>query len=213
MKPDESVEHLFRFFFSQSENPPPTVRAIRAFGRRAILILALFILAACSTAPPEGASPVTGFELDRYLGKWHEVARLDHRFERGLVAVTAEYALRDDGGVAVTNRGYDTEKGEWSVAEGKAFFTGAEDTGSLKVSFFGPFYGGYHILALDEAAPDYRYALVVGPNTDYLWVLARDPDLPEADIERLLALADELGFPVDELIRVDPMPPAGTAMD
>lgn len=156
---------------------------------------------------------MTGFELDRYLGTWHEVARLDHRFERGLVAVTADYAVREQGGVTVINRGFDVDDGEWSVAEGKAYFIGDEDTGSLKVSFFGPFYGGYHILALDEAAPDYRYALVAGPNRGYLWMLARDPELPEADYERLVGLADELGFPVNELIRVDPDVPAGAAGD
>lgn len=160
-------------------------------------------LAACSTAPPEGVRPVTGFELERYLGTWYEVARLDHRFERGLEAVTAHYALRDDGGVAVTNRGWDTAAGAWDEAQGKAFFTGDPATASLKVSFFGPFYGGYHVLALDEAAPDYGYALVSGPDRSYLWLLARAPTLPEPVYQDLVGRAGALGYPVDELIRVD----------
>lgn len=171
-------------------------------------LVSLGLLAGCTTSPPAGVQPVSGFELERYLGTWHEVARLDHRFERGLVAVTARYALRDDGGVSVTNRGFDTDDGEWSEIEGRAYFIGDNDIGSLKVSFFGPFFGGYHIVELDEAAPDYRYALVSGPNRNYLWVLARDPDLPEPDFARLVARAAALDFPVDELIRVAADPPA-----
>ena len=165
------------------------------------LILALFI-AACSAAAPDGVEPVRGFELNRYLGTWYEVARLDHRFERGLEDVTANYALREDGGVAVTNRGWDADDGEWSVANGKAYFIGDPDIGSLKVSFFGPFYGGYHILSLDESEPDYGLALVAGPNRGYLWILARSPDVAEARYQALVDQARELGFPVDELIRV-----------
>lgn len=187
------VEHLFRFFFRQ-----------RAFSAAPLVV----ILAGCSVAPPEGVQPVTGFDIDRYLGTWHEVARLDHRFERGLVAVTAEYQRRDDGGVDVVNRGFDTEAGQWNEANGRAYFIGDSDTASLKVSFFGPFYGGYHVLALDNAAPDYGYALVAGPSRDYLWVLARAPDLSPDTYDQLVAQARSLGFPVDTLIRVDQNPPA-----
>lgn len=167
------------------------------------------LTAGCTLGPPEGVTPVDDFEVERYLGTWYEVARLDHPFERGLVAVTAEYALRDDGGVSVVNSGYDLDAGEWDVADGKAYFTGERDVASLKVSFFGPFYGGYHVLALDRAAPDYGYALVAGPNRDYLWLLARSPRLPDPTYDRLVGQAAGLGFPVDELIRVDPAPPAG----
>lgn len=177
---------------------------------RIFLCAAFLVLAAgCTLGPPEGVTPVDDFDVERYLGTWHEVARLDHRFERGLVAVTAEYALREDGGVQVVNSGFDLDAGAWDVADGKAYFTGDRDVASLKVSFFGPFYGGYHVLALDRDAPDYGYALVAGPNRNYLWLLARDPDLPAATYDRLVGQAAELGFPVDELIRVDPAPPAG----
>jgi len=161
------------------------------------------LLAACSVEAPEGVEPVTDFEAERYLGRWYEIARLDHRFERNLSAVTAEYAWREDGGVAVRNRGYKTDKQEWDEVEGKAYFIGEPDVGSLKVSFFGPFYGGYHIMALDEAAPDYAYSLVSGPDRGYLWVLSRTPTLPEDTLAQLLAMAEAHGFPMDELTMVD----------
>jgi apolipoprotein D and lipocalin family protein len=147
--------------------------------------------------------PVRDFDADRYLGTWYEIARLDHRFERDLAEVTATYSKREDGGIAVRNRGYDVEAESWDSVEGRAYFTGEPDVGSLKVSFFGPFYGGYHVMALDEQAPDYGYALVSGPSTKYLWMLAREPELPEATIEMLVARAQDAGFPTDELIFVE----------
>ena len=156
-------------------------------------------LAAC-TGIPTGLEPVRGFEIDRYLGRWYEIARLDHSFERGLSRVTADYARRDDGGIRVLNRGWDAAAGKWKEAEGRAYPIDAPDTGSLKVSFFGPFYGGYHVLALD---PDYRWALVAGPSRDYLWILAREPELAPELYARLVAQAADSGFPVEELIRVE----------
>jgi apolipoprotein D and lipocalin family protein len=150
---------------------------------------------------PEGARPVQGFELQSYLGKWYEIARLDHSFERGLSNVTAEYVLRDDGGVKVINRGFKSDSNEWEEAEGKAFFVGDTSTGELKVSFFGPFYGAYNVIALDQEA--YQWSLVVGPNTDYLWILSRTPVLDQVIVDQLLAQADSLGFKTDQLIFVD----------
>jgi len=186
------------------------LRSIVSAPRRlAIPGLLVFLLAGCSMEPPEGVSPVTGFELDRYLGTWYEVARLDHRFERGLTDVTARYGLREDGGVAVTNRGWDTDDGAWDEVTGKAYFTGAEDTASLKVSFFGPFYGGYHVMALDEDAEDYAFAMISGPSREYLWILSRTPTLPEPVFASLVAQAEAAGFPVEELIRVDQSRNAG----
>lgn len=128
---------------------------------------------------PDTVQPVEKFELDRYLGKWYEIARLDHSFERGLEQVTAEYSLRDDGGVSVVNRGYSTEKEEWSEAEGKAYFARSPDEGYLKVSFFGPFYGSYVVFELDQE--NYQYAFVSGPNHEYLWLLARTPGYRSGD--------------------------------
>ena len=168
--------------------------------RATIALLACTVLAAC-TGAPDGVEPVTDFELDRYLGKWYEIARLDHSFERGLSRVTAEYSLRDDGGVRVVNRGYDAAKGEWDEAVGKAYFTGEADVGQLKVSFFGPFYGGYNVIDLDRE--NYRFSLVAGPNRDYLWILAREPGIDEATRERLLTKADAFGFNTGALIWVE----------
>jgi apolipoprotein D and lipocalin family protein len=167
--------------------------------RGALLILATLVISAC-TGLPKGTSAVSGFELDRYLGTWYEIARLDHRFERGLTNVSANYTLKDDGGVRVVNRGFSTKKAEWSEAIGKAYFVDAPDVGRLKVSFFGPFYGGYNILELDHE--NYEYALVAGPDRSYLWILARSPDLSETIVQSLVEKARDLEFPVDELIYV-----------
>lgn len=164
------------------------------------LVLGALISGGACTGIPQGVEPVSDFELERYLGTWYEIARLDHRFERGLSRVTADYSLRDDGGVTVVNRGYDAESGEWQEARGKAYFVDADDVGRLKVSFFGPFYGGYNVVALDE---DYQYSLVAGPNRSFLWILARSPDLDEDVVQRLVARAAALDFPVDELIYVE----------
>ena len=173
----------------------------RQFSRRRTLRATpvLSLLVAC-TGVPDGVKTVNDFELDRYLGTWHEIARLDHRFERGLLSVTANYSMREDGGVRVLNRGFNESKGVWDEAEGKAYFVGAEDVGRLKVSFFGPFYGGYNIIELDM--DDYQYSLVAGPDRSYLWILARSPDIEEKTIDRLVKVARDLNFPTDELIFV-----------
>ncbi len=147
---------------------------------------------------PDNARAVTGFKLDRYLGTWYEIARLDHRFERGLTHVQANYRLAEDGTVLVINKGFDTSKGEWTSAEGRARFIGDPTVGRLKVSFFGPFYGAYNIVELDKES--YQYSLVIGPNTDYLWILSRDKQPDSAIVERLVERARSLGFDVDDLI-------------
>ncbi len=163
-----------------------------------LLLLALTALSGCTSAPT-GVQPVGGFVLDRYLGLWYEIARLDHSFERGLTDVTADYSPRDDGGVDVFNRGFDSDTAAWKEARGRAYFLDAPDTGSLKVSFFWPFYGGYHVMALD---PDYRWAMVAGPSHGYLWILARTPTLPDEVLDPLLQKARDAGFDLTGLIRV-----------
>ena len=144
--------------------------------KRLLLLTIPFIVIGC-TGKPDGVVAVKGFELDRYLGTWYEIARLDHSFERGLDNITAEYSLRDDGGVKVINRGFSREDDDWQQAEGKAYFVGNADEGHLKVSFFGPFYGSYVIFELDKT--DYQYAFVSGPDTSYLWLLARQPEVDD----------------------------------
>jgi apolipoprotein D and lipocalin family protein len=165
---------------------------------RHLLILAAALVAGCAQIP-DGVEAVGGFDAERYLGQWYEIARLDHRFERGLDTVTATYTARDDGGIDVLNRGYDRAKGEWREARGKARFVGPRDTAMLEVSFFGPFYGGYNVVDLD---PDYQLALVVGPTRDYLWVLSRRPDPPRDAVDRVVRRAGELGFDTGALIWV-----------
>ncbi|MFQ3622044.1 MAG: lipocalin family protein [Acetobacteraceae bacterium] len=171
-----------------------------ALTRRALVGGALALAAGC-TAVPEGVTPVR-FDADRYLGTWYEIARLDHRFQRGDVAATATYALNPDGTIAVTNRGWRPDGTERSV-RGTARFLGPREVASLAVTFRWPFTGGYHVIRLD---PDYRIALVSGPTRDYLWLLARTPELPEPVVEEWLAYAGERGFPVGAIIRSRPPP-------
>ena len=178
-----------------------TVLPFRAASLRTLLpVLAVVGVAACSTLPPQGVTPVSPFDVERYKGKWYEIARLDHSFERGLTNVSATYRPQADGSVEVINRGYDAEEGKWREAVGRAVFTGSSDRGSLKVSFFGPFYGGYHVVALDQQ--DYRWAMVMGPDRGYLWILARERQLSPAVRAALLRQAVALGVNTEAVIWV-----------
>ncbi len=167
--------------------------------RGSLLVLAALVLAGC-TGIPRGLTPVEGFELRRYEGRWFEIMRLDHGFERGLSEVTATYSVQADGRVRVLNRGYDDKRCRWREIEGSATFLGDPRTGSLGVTFFPPFAGGYHVIALDREG--YQWAMVSGPTRGYLWILARAPELEPQVLERLVREARSLDFPVDELIRV-----------
>ncbi|EGR0098238.1 lipocalin, partial [Vibrio vulnificus] len=115
---------------------------------RKIILLALSITLSGCLGMPETVKPVDEFNLQNYLGKWYEIARLDHSFEEGLTQVTAEYTLKDDGGVTVLNKGFLADENQWKEAEGKAYFVNGDSEGYLKVSFFGPFYGSYVVFAL-----------------------------------------------------------------
>lgn len=167
--------------------------------RICLLMLAALMMAGC-TGLPDDVYPVEPFDIGRYLGKWYEIARLDHSFERGLNQVTAEYTLREDGGVRMVNRGYSVAENRWKEAEGRAYFVRSENQGYLKVSFFGPFYGSYVIFELDRS--DYRYAFVSGYNKNYLWLLARTKTVDNALVEHFKRRAKALGFDTDNLIRV-----------
>jgi len=168
--------------------------------RKLLLTIFLVFLAGC-LGYPDTVTPVTGFDLSRYLGTWYEIARLDHSFEQGLERVTAEYALREDGGIRVINRGYDIRQDRWKTAEGKALFVESPDKGYLKVSFFGPFYGSYVVFELDQK--DYRYAFVSGPDRSYLWLLARTPAVDAALLARFVETARQKGFDTEQLIYVN----------
>ncbi len=147
---------------------------------------------------PKSIRPVADFDLNRYLGKWYEIARLDHTFERGLNEVSAEYTLAGNGGVQVINRGFSESQNQWKEVRGKAFFVGKESEGYLRVSFFGPFYGSYVIFALDHE--NYQYAFISGPDTKYLWLLARTPSVKPEIIARFVEKSKALGFKTENLI-------------
>jgi len=149
---------------------------------------------------PEGAVAIKGFEKEKYLGRWYEIARLDFKYEKDLNNTTAEYSTRDDGYIGVTNRGYNYVKKEWSQAIGKARFRGADTVGELEVSFFGPFYGAYNILALDK---DYKYALIAGSSLKYLWILSREKSVPDDIKVQYLELAKSLKYRTEDLIWVE----------
>jgi len=164
----------------------------------AALLLATGLLGC--TGVPKGLDPVSGFDAERYLGKWYEIARLNHSFEKNLSNVTAVYAADKSGDIIVLNRGYNEKTGKWKQIEGRARFIGDKTIGSLKVSFFGPFYGGYHVIALDSE--NYGYAMVAGPSRSYLWILSRAPSLDETILAHLISMAAEWGFDTSELIAV-----------
>ena len=168
--------------------------------RLTVFVLALGIIFWGCTGVPRGLEPVSGFDGNRYLGKWYEIARLDHSFERNLSNVSAEYSRAENDMIKVLNRGYNEKSGEWKQIEGKARFIADETVGSLKVSFFGPFYSGYHIVELDRES--YGYAMVTGPSRSYLWILSRNTSLDGETYSRLVDRATEMGFDTASLIRV-----------
>jgi apolipoprotein D and lipocalin family protein len=169
-----------------------------------LLIVALLTLLSACTGVPENVKVVESVNASKYLGTWYEIARLDQSFERGLEKITANYSLKDDGGIKVLNRGYNVKDKKWQEAEGKAYFVDAPNadktnTGKLKVSFFGPFYGAYNIIELEA---NYQHVMVCGPDKSYLWILSRTPQLAEPIKQELVAKAKALGFETDKLIYV-----------
>ena len=163
-----------------------------------MMILTIMVASmAYSRTAPKNVVPVSGFDIFDYLGKWYEIARLDFKHEKNLNNVTAEYILKDDGSILVINRGYDYVKGAWKESVGNAKFIGNPTIGALKVSFFGPFYSGYNVIAIDD---DYQTALVVGKNYDYMWILSRTPNLSEAICKNYLEQANALGFNISKVV-------------
>ncbi|MDT3401384.1 lipocalin family protein [Mucilaginibacter terrae] len=160
---------------------------------------AALALSAC-VAIPKGAYAVKPFNKDKYLGTWYEVARMDFKFEKGLSQVTATYSIQDTDKIRVDNKGFNKKEGKWKQSIGKAKFVEGPETGRLKVSFFGPFYSGYNVIAID---PDYKYALIAGNNLKYLWLLSRTPDMPAEVKEKYLAQAKALGYKTEDLVWTD----------
>lgn len=151
------------------------------------------------TSIPKNAKAVENFDVNKYLGTRYEIARFDFRFEKNLNNVSAQYSLNEKGNVIVLNSGYNFIEKEWKKADGLAKFRGNKDIAALKVSFFGPFYSGYNVIALDE---NYQYALIAGKNLDYLWILSRTKDIPEAIKADYLKIAEEIGYDTSKLIWV-----------
>jgi apolipoprotein D and lipocalin family protein len=162
------------------------------------LALVLFVTG-CEDKKPQKVTPVENFKLSAYLGTWYEIARLEHRFEKGMEAISATYTMREDGGIKVLNKGYKTKEKEWNEAEGKAYFVKSPDKGFLKVSFFGPFYGSYIVMDTDYKT----YTMISGPDLSYFWILSRTHGLDEKILNRLLAQAREAGFDTGKLIYPD----------
>ena len=163
-----------------------------------LIFLYLISLYGC-TSTPTGVKPVSDFNINKYLGTWYEIARLDHSFEKDLIEVYANYSLRDNGGIKVVNRGKNSNDNKWKEAVGTAYFINKKDVGSLKVSFFWPFYGAYHIAKLDKA---YTMALVIGPNLNYAWLLSRSEN-PDAKLcSEYFKEASQLGINEDKWIKI-----------
>lgn len=175
------------------------MKSIRTISSTLLFIAVMAGLFSCSSIP-QGAVAIKPFDKNKYLGKWYEIARFDFRFERNMNNTTAEYSLNDNGTIKVVNRGYDYVKKEWKQAEGKAKFAGDPNEARLKVSFFGPFYAAYNVIALD---PEYKYALVSGKNLKYLWILAREKTIPESVKQEYVKIAEDIGFKTSDLIWVE----------
>lgn len=164
-----------------------------------ILVFCAVFISACSTTLDADVIPVSGFESDRYLGQWYEIARIENRFEKGLSDVTANYSMREDGGIKVLNKGYNSKKNKWKEAVGKAYFVDNKNKGHLKVSFFGPIYGPYVVFELDQ---NYQYSFVTNHNKKYLWLLSRTPTINESVKQKFLNRINRMGFETEELIWV-----------
>jgi apolipoprotein D and lipocalin family protein len=166
-------------------------------GVAAVATLPLFLY--LRPTMPKGAKPVSPFDKDKYLGTWYEMARLDYFFERNLINVTANYSIGNNGTIKVINRGFDVRLNIWKESIGKAKFAGDPSSAALKVSFFGPIYAGYNVIALDTY---YKYALVAGRNLDYLWILSREKTIPEPVRLSYVEEAAKLGYNVSKLVWV-----------
>jgi len=160
-------------------------------------LFSLLTVASCSTSYL-ALDTEEEFDINKYMGKWYEIARLPNSFEEGLEENTAFYRLGEDGNVTVTNEGRLIEnKTKIKQAKGKAWVPDSKQPGKLKVSFFWPFSGDYWVLKVDK---DYTYALVGDPTGEYLWILARERDIDPKIIQELKDYAGKLGFPVENMI-------------
>ncbi len=167
---------------------------LSATQKLALSLLPFALISACAGKPePVGNNavpePAKAVELDRYLGKWFEMARYEAPFQKGCDGVTADYSLRKDGKIKVINSC--TKAGKTTTAKGKAKIVEGSRNAKLKVSFFGPFYGDYWVL---DRAEDYSWAIVGEPSGRYLWMLTRQAQ-PEPQVRaQIEARVKELGY-------------------
>ena len=168
-----------------------------------LLLLSLVIFTFCSTQIQSkriDKTTVKELDLNRYVGKWYEIARFPHSFEKDLVGVTATYELMDNGKIRIINEGYkNTLDGKHSKAEGKAKVPDKSEPGKLRVSFFWDFYSDYYVLELDE---NYRYAMIGSSSDKYFWILSRTPQMDESTYTMLLEKAQKRGYNLKKLIKV-----------
>ncbi|KMQ69291.1 lipocalin [Chryseobacterium sp. FH2] len=162
-------------------------------------VLGLIVFSSCSVGIPKGATAVKNFNVDKYLGKWYEIARFDYKFEKDMDNVTATYSQSPNGIIRVDNKGYHYVKKEWKESIGEAKFVDKKTEARLKVSFFKPIWAGYNVIDIDD---DYQYALVAGNSLKYLWILSRTTKIPESIRQRFLEKAKKIGYNTDELIWV-----------
>ena len=146
--------------------------------------------------PSEINNKPVPIDLNKYLGKWYEIARFDHSFERDMQRVSAEYILMPDGKIKVINTGY--RDGKYKETIGKAKTT--DTSGLLRVSFFLNFYSDYRILMIDK---DYQYVLIGGNSPKYLWIMSRTPQLSDDVLQKLINAAKERGYDTEKLIFVE----------
>ena len=163
---------------------------------RAVLLLAMLFISALVFGASRNRidrSTIKSLDLKSYMGRWHELARFDHSFERGMTNVVAEYRLLDDGTVEVINTGLREGKEHRAMGHAKT----SDDVGRLRVSFFWKFYSDYNIM---EMAEDGSWVLVGSRSPNYLWILSRTPKLPQETLNRIVELARKRGYKVEELI-------------
>lgn len=165
----------------------------------ACLAGAAWVLKASSREPLETIRRV---DLERYTGRWFEIARYPNRFERKCDRdVTAEYSLKPNGRIRVVNSCVNRQ-GKMERSEGTAKIADRATNAKLKVAFFWPFYGNYWIIDLGpEDKPDYEYSVVGEPSREYLWILSRSPSLPDSLYEKLLRGIASHGYDPQKLVR------------
>lgn len=176
-----------------------TGRRHHVLGLAALLTGTALLATGCAVKVPTQLKPVGNFDVHKYAGTWYEIARIDHRFEKGLINTSAQYSLNPDGTVQVINKGYDPEKKAWKESQGKAKFLGDTKEAALKVSFFGPFYGGYNVVALDA---NYQTSMVIGQDMDYFWLLSRTKTMPKEEVQQWLQKAQSIGVDLNKVILV-----------